>query len=86
MRHQHLIVHRDLKPGNILVTPEGEVKLLDFGIARPLAPISRDMAVAMRSPVAQSMTPDYASPEQQAGESVGTASDIYSLESSCSKC
>ena len=76
--HQHLIVHRDLKPGNILVTPEGDVKLLDFGIARPLAPLTRELAVASGS-LPRSMTPEYASPEQQAGQQVGTASDIYSL-------
>ena len=76
--HQHLIVHRDLKPGNMLVTPEGDVKLLDFGIARPLAPLSRELAAASNS-VARPMTPEYSSPEQQAGHPVGTASDIYSL-------
>ncbi|HEY3741874.1 MAG TPA: serine/threonine-protein kinase [Bryobacteraceae bacterium] len=76
--HQHLIVHRDLKPGNILVTPEGDVKLLDFGIARPLAPLSRELAAASNS-VARPMTPEYSSPEQQAGHPVGTTSDIYSL-------
>lgn len=77
--HQHLIVHRDLKPGNILVSPDGEVKLLDFGLARPLAPVTQELSAAAARSVAGSMTPDYASPEQQAGLPVGTSSDIYSL-------
>ena len=76
--HQHLIVHRDLKPGNILITPEGDVKLLDFGIARSLMPLTRELAAAS-TPASHSMTPDYASPEQQAGQPAGTGSDIYSL-------
>ena len=75
--HQRKIVHRDLKPGNVLVTTEGQVKLLDFGIARPL---EQDAAVAGLTVSGMwLMTPEYASPEQVRGEVAGRASDIYSL-------
>ena len=72
--HQRLVVHRDLKPGNILVTQEGDVKLLDFGIAKL---IEADTGVALATQ--QVMTPAYASPEQVRGEAVTTATDIYAL-------
>ncbi|MBA3345597.1 MAG: serine/threonine protein kinase [Gemmatimonadales bacterium] len=77
--HQNLVVHRDLKPGNILVTAQGVVKLLDFGIATLLdAPIA-----GKGSPVTEAghrlLTPEYASPEQVAGELVTTSSDVYQL-------
>ena len=75
--HQHLIIHRDLKPGNILVTTTGQVKLLDFGIAKALTPHAT--ATALSVPGLHLMTPEYASPEQARGEAVTTASDIYSL-------
>lgn len=80
--HQSLVVHRDLKPGNILVTADGEPKLLDFGIAKLLVPdISATDTTAERLTVTgiEPMTPDYASPEQIKGEAITTASDVYSL-------
>jgi len=73
--HQNFVVHRDIKPGNILVTPEGEPKLLDFGIAKVLGAGQRDETRA----ATRLLTPDYASPEQLRGEGVTTASDVYSL-------
>ncbi|HSK70173.1 MAG TPA: protein kinase, partial [Pyrinomonadaceae bacterium] len=75
--HRHAVIHRDLKPSNILVTADGQVKLLDFGVAKLLSADtlqSRETATTFRA-----MTPEFASPEQIKGEPVTTASDIYSL-------
>ena len=74
--HQNLIVHRDLKPQNILVTPEGSLRLLDFGIAKLIDP-ERDGGDTVS--IVQMFTPDYASPEQLESKPVTTASDVYSL-------
>ena len=76
--HAQLVVHRDLKPGNILVTPAGEVRLLDFGIAKLMAD-DRTSATALTELAGRALTLDYASPEQIRGEPLGTASDVYSL-------
>lgn len=73
--HRNLVVHRDLKPSNILVTADGEPKLLDFGISKLL-----DNETNTDGPTAfAALTPEYASPEQIRGETVTTATDIYSL-------
>jgi serine/threonine-protein kinase len=76
--HRNLVVHRDLKPSNILVTPEGEVKLLDFGIAK-LMEEETPFTVAETRTGVRVMTPEYAAPEQVRGESVSTATDVYAL-------
>ena len=79
--HARLVIHRDLKPGNILVTPDGQVRLLDFGIARLLAapddahggaPLTQDAGARL-------LTPAYAAPEQLQGQLLTTATDVYSL-------
>ena len=77
--HQNLVVHRDLKPGNILVTPDGTPKLLDFGIAKILNPEISGQTIDPTLTAMKLMTPGYASPEQIRGETITTASDVYSL-------
>ena len=76
--HGRLVLHRDLKPGNILVTAEGDVRLLDFGIAK-LMEGDRAAETALTALSGRALTLDYASPEQIAGAPLGTASDVYSL-------
>lgn len=77
--HQNLIIHRDLKPSNILVSTDGRVHLLDFGIAKLINPTLAAAAAPLTRLETRMMTPEYASPEQVRGESLTTASDIYSL-------
>ncbi|MGH2900133.1 MAG: serine/threonine-protein kinase, partial [Solirubrobacteraceae bacterium] len=75
--HQNLVIHRDIKPSNILVDAAGAPKILDFGIAKVLAPVSRREA---RTHTGFPMfTPEYASPEQARGAAISTATDVYSV-------
>jgi beta-lactam-binding protein with PASTA domain len=73
--HRNGIVHRDVKPGNVMVTPQGTVKVMDFGIARAVS----DSAATMTSTAAVIGTAQYLSPEQARGESVDARSDVYSV-------
>jgi serine/threonine-protein kinase len=78
--HANLVIHRDLKPSNILVTNSGQVRLLDFGIAKLLADddeSARETQLTRAS--GRALTPDYASPEQIRGEALTIATDVYSL-------
>ncbi len=78
--HANLVIHRDLKPANILVTPQGEVRLLDFGIAKLLE--SQGDAIGdteLTREAGRTMTPRYASPEQLTGQPLTIACDVYSL-------
>ena len=77
--HAQLVIHRDLKPSNILVSADGQVHLLDFGIAKLLDEGRTKETSLTQFTGGNPYTPEYASPEQIAGEPLGTASDVYSL-------
>jgi serine/threonine protein kinase len=78
--HEHGIIHRDLKPGNIKITPEGEVKVLDFGLAKAIQEArSHTQGSTITEPGRVMGTPAYMSPEQTAGDPVDHRTDIWSL-------
>ena len=78
--HTHGVIHRDLKPGNILVSTDGTVKLLDFGIAKLMDDEAAGAAAdALTREGGRVLTPEYAAPEQLRGEGVTTATDVYAL-------
>ncbi len=76
--HAHLVIHRDLKPANILVTEDGQVQLLDFGIAKLLSE-GEAKETELTELGGRALTPDYAAPEQIAGTPVATSADVYAL-------
>ena len=76
--HEKKVIHRDLKPSNILVTESGQVRLLDFGVARLLEAEETDQP-ALTSVYGRALTPDYASPELLRGDPIDARSDLYSL-------
>jgi serine/threonine-protein kinase len=77
--HAQLVVHRDLKPSNMLVTADGRLKLLDFGIAKLLATEEDTAGSELTQTGMRLLTPEYAAPEQVRGERVTTATDVYAL-------
>lgn len=77
--HQRLVVHRDLKPSNILLNSQGQVKLLDFGIAKLLGPLSEEESLAITHSTHRLFTPQYVAPEQLNGGPITTATDVYQL-------
>ncbi|NCF40361.1 MAG: protein kinase [Planctomycetia bacterium] len=77
--HENLVVHRDIKPDNVMVTPNGDPKLLDFGIAKIVNPDLGGLGSRVTQAGEGVLTPDYAAPEQFTGESIGTRADVYSL-------
>ncbi len=77
--HARLVVHRDLKPSNILVTAEGSVKLLDFGIAKLIAEEGGLAVTEITRLGSRAFTPEYAAPEQITGDAITTATDVHAL-------
>ncbi len=77
--HEQGIIHRDLKPGNVMITPKGQAKVLDFGLAKLFAPLSTDPALSLSDTRVLMGTPRYMSPEQALGKKLDARTDLWSL-------
>jgi Tol biopolymer transport system component/predicted Ser/Thr protein kinase len=77
--HERGVIHRDLKPGNVMITPKGNAKVLDFGLAKMLAPLGGETATSLAETRGVMGTPLYMSPEQALGKSVDARTDLWSL-------
>ena len=77
--HERGVIHRDLKPGNVMITPKGNAKVLDFGIAKMLAPLGGDATTTLTETRGVMGTPLYMSPEQALGKSLDARTDLWSL-------
>lgn len=77
--HEHGVIHRDLKPGNVMITPKGNAKVLDFGLAKMLAPLGGDATTTLAETQGVMGTPLYMSPEQALGKSLDARTDLWSL-------
>jgi hypothetical protein len=77
--HEQGVIHRDLKPGNVMITPKGQAKVLDFGLAKLFAPLSTDPALSVSDSRMLMGTPRYMSPEQALGRKLDARTDLWSL-------
>jgi serine/threonine protein kinase len=77
--HEQGVIHRDLKPGNVIITPRGQAKVLDFGLARLIAPLDTDPTLTLSTTRGVMGTPRYMSPEQALGRTMDARTDLWSL-------